>query len=666
MGGGILAERFSQERRVHNNSFEVFARELGRRKVIRSVIVYAIGCFVVLQLTDAVGDALPVVRNNLSYLLVLMIIGFPLVATLAWVFEVKPERDAADLEHGKLSRRSEMALLVAAFVICGAVAYLLFRTLVTDSQMSEPPQTAESSPPVIAVLPFTNLSADPEDRYLGDGLAEELIVALAKVEGLQVLAQNASFYFKNKDADWAEIVDRLRATLILEGSVRKVGDRVHVTAQLVDRNGHHIWAEGYPDLDFADLPGMQWAISQDVLMGLGLGSERGGLAASKPTEDIRAYTYYLQGKDYLRRPRSVTNLDSAQHLFVRALELDTGFIEAKIGLCDALLAMHRQTNQREDYLAANDACISVAAFGDQYPEALISIGNLNRAVGNYVEAERLFRRASLGLPYSTEARYGLARSLLAQGKNEQAMAELEKNLQVEPGNPNVYRQIGLVTASLGNPAQAAEYFAQESDLVPNNPTTLNNLGVAHFAADDWDSAKQAWLRAVKINATTTLLYNLGNIAYYEGRFVEALEYLDQALESLPDSYRYAGKRAAILRFVPGRTVDAQAAFQRASQLAQESLAVNSDDAHAWKYLSGYLANLDDLQGAENAIQQAQTLAPDDSETSYFYAIVQLRKGNQQAAADALQEAIARGYSRKLIAQDPQFSALRESGILQAG
>jgi len=322
-------------------AYQRFLADLKRREVFRVAAVYGAAAFVVIQAADVIFPRIPLPEWTVSLVVWLAILGFPVAMVLAWVYERTPEgmhrTDPAatqELESivAEPPRRrwpAGLAALVGIGLLLGGGWWALQGPLAGDASYDS-----------IAVLPFTDLSGQEENEYFGDGLAEELLNALAGIEGLKVAARTSAFTFKDSDADIREIAEALDVETVLEGSVRRSSDRLRITAQLIDaRTGYHLWSQEY-DRDPADIFAVQDEIAASIADALVLrlsGAEierlyRGG------TDDVEAYELYLTGRQKWVT-RNVPKLREAIEHFEGAIARDSSFALAWSGLADALDAL---------------------------------------------------------------------------------------------------------------------------------------------------------------------------------------------------------------------------------------------------------------------------------------------------------------------------------------
>jgi len=318
-----------------------FIDELKRRNVIRVALAYIIVAWLIAQVTELAFDSFGTPDWAIKTVLFLLVIGFPLALLFAWAFELTPdglkrEKDVSRSESitpktGRKLDYSIFAVLVLALAYFAADKFLL-----DPSQDVEAMQTTAGKS--IAVLPFVNMSSDPEQEYFSDGIAEELLNVLSKIPGLRVSARTSSFQFKGENLDVIKIGQQLNSSLILEGSVRKSGTSVRITAQLIDAgNGFHLWSETY-DRQIEDVFAVQDEISAAIVAALQehLGLQVVAAPRVRAAENPAAHEAYLRGL-YLIAQDTIAGRNGAVQEFERALSHDPDYAIAHAGLAMAML-----------------------------------------------------------------------------------------------------------------------------------------------------------------------------------------------------------------------------------------------------------------------------------------------------------------------------------------
>jgi adenylate cyclase len=404
---------------------------------------------------------------------------------------------------------------------------------------AEPMPLSRKEKPSIAVLPFNNMSGDPEQEYFSDGMTEDIITDLSKVSGLFVVARHTAFTYKGKPLKVQQLGRELGVGHVLEGSVRKAGARVRVTGQLVDcKDGGHVWAERF-DRDLTDIFAIQDEITHAIVEQLKvklLPQEKMSIQ-KPPTDNVEAYNYYLKGRELFHRG-SKTFYKAAREMFVKATELDPSYARAYAGIADCDTFLYLRTTEPisfEAILAMSDKAL---ALDNGLADAYASRGAALSAVKRYAEAEAEFEKAISLDPNSYEAHYFYARACVFQGKIEQATALFERAAAIKPddyaavcilvqfynslgrkqdakeaarnGAKLAERQLTLhpddaKAAELGSGClveigefdRAREWIARALALEPDNPVTHYNAACGYSALGDIDKAFELLERGVR-------------------------------------------------------------------------------------------------------------------------------------------------------------------------
>ena len=323
---------------------------------------------------------------------------------------------------------------------------------------AEAEATAEAEKPSIAVLPFNNMSDDPGQEFFSDGITEDIITDLSKVSGLFVVGRNTSFTYKGKAVQLQQVAAELGAKFILEGSVRKAGERVRVNAQLIDgASGGHLWADRY-DRDLTDIFAIQDEITQAIVEQLKiklLPKEKKAIAQA-PTANVEAYTYYLKGRQFFFNSTRVL-LRLARQMFAKAAEIDPLYARAYAGMaiCDARLEnWYREDVDPASILAAANKAI---ALDPDLAEAHVARGVALGNRGEVEEATKSFERALAADPNNFDAHLAFARFNVAQGKLEQSVPLFERAVELNPDDWQSPMLVDSVLMALNRPAESERY-----------------------------------------------------------------------------------------------------------------------------------------------------------------------------------------------------------------
>jgi adenylate cyclase len=396
----------------------------------------------------------------------------------------------------------------------------------------------EQEKPAIAVLPFNNMSGDPEQEYFSDGITEDIITDLSKVSGLLVIARNTAFTYKGKAVKVQQVAQELGVPFILEGSVRKAGARVRVTAQLISsENGAHVWADRY-DRDLTDIFAIQDDITHAIVEQLKvklLPQEKKSIAQA-PTDNVEAYTYYLRGRQFLHQ-HSKANYELARRMFAKAVELDPLYARAYAGIadCDSFLFLIYHLDIEIDTILATSA--KALALDNGLAEAHASRGLALSLGQRYDEAMAEFEKAISLDPNSFEGHYFYGRACFTQGKLERAAALFERVAEIKPDD---YQSLALLIqiyrslrrhADMDNAARmAVERSETELARHPENPRPAYLGAAALVALGDTDRAKEWLSRALAIAPDDVLTqYNVACIYTNLGDIDRAFDVLERVL-----------------------------------------------------------------------------------------------------------------------------------------
>ena len=392
---------------------------------------------------------------------------------------------------------------------------LIFESLASESSstliLSAPPRSGEISTqqfqnsPSIAVLPFANISADAENEYFCDGLAEELLNALAKIEALRVAARTSAFSFKGKETDVREIGRKLNVSVVLEGSVRKSGNRLRITAQLINvTDGYHLWSERY-DRQIEDLFEIQDEVTLAVVDALKLkllSSEKASLLKQR-TENTEAYQLYLKGRYYWHQ-RTEEAVKKGIECFEQAIDIDPNYALAYAGLADSYsllgLSEYSALSPTEAFPKAKQASVKALEIDNTVAEAHVSLAfgrmyfdwDFQRAESEYQQA------IELNPSYAT-AHHFRALNLMATGQTDLAIAEMNKAQALEPLSLIINTNLGWMLYFARQYDQAIEQYEKTLEMDRNFYPARFRLGQAYLQAGSIDKAVKEFEQAVTLS-----------------------------------------------------------------------------------------------------------------------------------------------------------------------
>ena len=412
--------------------------------------------------------------------------------------------------------------------------------LVTPTNTETVPVAVVSAAKSVAVLPFANLSADPENEYFTDGMADEIINALSKIQSLRVASRTSSFAFKGKNEDIGEIGKKLKVSTVLEGSMRKMGNKLRITAQLVNTaDGYHLWSERY-DREMEDVFAIQDDISQAIVKALRVILSEGEKKQIEKARavDVKAYDYYLRGRQYFHHFRR-KSLEYARQMFNKAIEIDPEYARAYAGVADCCSLLYTYFDARESNLRqADNASMRAIELEPELAEAHVARGIALSMSKRFDEAAPEFEQAMKLDPKLFDASYWFGRMRLTQGMYEESAKLFERASALRPEDYQIPGFYAQVLTTLGRKDEALAAFRRQTRLVeehlelnPDDPRACI-LGAIAFAAlhDEERSAFFAG-RAIADDPDDPMLIDNVACNYAQlGRTDDALTALEQAVD----------------------------------------------------------------------------------------------------------------------------------------
>jgi TolB-like protein/Tfp pilus assembly protein PilF len=529
------------------SSLAEFLDELKRRRVIRALIAYGIFSFTILQVIEPVMHGVHLPESMLSVVVALLGVGFPLTIALAWVFDVTARGITRTPAKEDRFRGARLALLLVGggvlIALPGVTWYFLHR------HGARPAETRETAAPSIAVLPFADMSSNHDQEYFADGVAEEILNALAHVEGLRVTGRTSSFSFKGKNEDVRSIGQKINVAHVLEGSVRKEGQHLRIMAQLVKvSDGYHVWSETF-DRELTSIFAVQEEIARAVAAALTLTllPETSPATSQRRTRSVEAYSQYLLGRQFHAR-QTHDGYRHAVEAYEKAVAIDPSYAPPHAQLAITLRAVGFDAEDRATAMTLRNRALAEAeraiALGPDLAEAYASRGLLRvDFLRDWSGAQSDFRRA----------------------------------LELDPNDAPTYRRLGLLVASQGRLADALAAVDHATQLDPLDTTSWLCVGTLRAASGRIDLARAAQLRVLEIAPASEDAHD--ELAVYdllEGRPAEALARV--AVISKPERLRVV----AIAEHDLGHAKESERALQtliaRYAHLGAESIA----QVYAWR------------------------------------------------------------------------------------
>jgi TolB-like protein/tetratricopeptide (TPR) repeat protein len=511
-----------------------FFGELKRRNVYKVAIAYAVIAWLLIQIATQTFPFFEIPNWIVRAVIVLLLLGFPVALVIAWAFELTPEglkrTEVAD-ELPRKSARSRAWIYIV--IVAGAISVGVFffgRYTATSKQSGLTEVPAKS----IAVLPFVNMSADKNDEYLSDGISEELITALSKITGLQVKARTSSFAFKGKSEDIQKIGELLHVSHLVEGSVAKAGNRLRISAQLIQASdGNHLWSDTY-DREMQDIFAVRSDVAQQVVQALQvkLGVEATRALTQKPTENLKAFQYYMQGRASTQR-RTRDDLLAAIRYYQKAIEEDPNYALAYAGLADAYgtLGFYGYIAPIEARRKQEEGGRKALALDENLAEAHAALGAAYMAFApsDFSLGDRELRHAIELSPSLALAHSYLGNSLVRQGRVDKGLEEYLRARELDPLASNFARNVAMPYYLKRDYVRALDLLRQANELGPAFTSTWEIGVYIQNKLLDETLAELEKAKGERKN-DSILIYDTGMVYAAQGKRAEALQIIKELEE----------------------------------------------------------------------------------------------------------------------------------------
>jgi TolB-like protein/cytochrome c-type biogenesis protein CcmH/NrfG len=592
-----------------------FFEEVKRRKVYRVAAAYIIAAGGIIQLASAAFPAWELPNWALRLVIVLLLIGFPIALILAWAFDITAQGIQATpgVAAGRAHRRRNVLMLVATGVIISAAAGFFLLPRVAAHKVDKS----------IAILPFENLSDERENAYFADGIQDDVLTNLSKIGDLKVISRTSVMPYRGKASNLREIGKALGVSNILEGSVRRSGNKVRVNVQLIDANtDKHLWANDY-DRDLTDVFAIQTDLAQKIASELQakLSPSEKAQMTRKPTENGEAYLAFVQAHNLSCAFEDFDKLKQGEQLYERAIELDPKFAlaMARYSLLESWI-LHDRERTVERREKARTLAERALQLQPDLPEAHLALGfSYYYGDNDFNAALKEFEIARLGLPNESEVYLAIGAIQRRQGKWAQSTADLQKAVSLNPKDIWSLQNLSFNYAMLRNYDAAHQIIDRALAL---DPTALEPLEVksklAIATSGDFSFAEKAFESVKTLPLSNEQKIKLAggraNVFLLERKYNEGL----QAAESLPDNgfsglsgglctkYYLIGFARKFLHDDNG----ARAAFLKAKSAAEEQLKRSPDAADLHIQLAKVLAYLGEKETALAEAQRATELQPE--------------------------------------------------------
>ena len=524
-----------------------FFAELKRRNVYKVAVAYAVVSWLLIQAASIFFPAFDAPPWVMKIFIIVIIFGFPVALIFSWAFEITPEgiKLESEIEPNKSTARRTGRKIVAVTIALAVVAAGLFVYQLVRSRPTVTPRQSEAATVVpnksIAVLPFDNLSHDPDNAYFAEGVQDEILTRLAKVADLKVISRTSTQHFKSTPENLPQIAKQLGVTNILEGSVQKANDQVRVNVQLINAlTDAHLWADTY-DRKLTDIFAVESDIAKTIAESLQAkltGSEKNAIS-KKPTENLEAHELYLKGRYFWNR-RNTASLRKAGDYFQQAIDLDPNYALAYAGLADvhSILPIYAGTAPKDDVPKALAAARKAVELDRNLAEAYTSLGNALVSNAQLKLAEQEFRRALVLNPNYATAHQWLAECLFGQGRFPESLVEIERAHELDPLSLIINASYASSLSGVGRYDDAVKQARKALDLDPDLIPGHEILGQIYEDEGKLDEAIAEYRKANEIEPKPSNFAMLAHAYAKTGRVAETRKILDK-LTAL-SARRYVG------------------------------------------------------------------------------------------------------------------------------
>jgi TolB-like protein/Tfp pilus assembly protein PilF len=517
-----------------------FFAELKRRNVYKVAVAYAVVGWLLVQVTTQVFPIFEI-PNWASRLIVLaIIIGFPIALVIAWAFELTPEglKRTEDVDLNATAHQPRKRRWIFVVIIAGAISLSLFFIGRYTARNSSSASSAGLPEKSIAVLPFENQNRDPDTDYLCDGIPESIINSLSELPKLKVMSRNSVFHYKGKEADAQKVGKELKVQTLLTGRVRQRGDSLTIGVELINaQDNSQLWGQQY-SRKLADVFAVQEEIAKEVSDKLRLkltGTEKEQLA-KRPTENLKAFQYYMQGRAAAQRRTNADLLASVSY-YEKALQEDGKYALAYAGLADAYanLGYYGSIAPIEGRRKAEEAARKALELDDKLAEAHAALGltYIGFAPSNFSIGDKELGHAIELSPNLAVAHYNLGLSFIRQGRLDEASAELMKARALDPLSSVIARAVVIPYYFKRDYGRAFELLRQANELGPALSATWE---IGLFIRSG--SIKEAFAEIEKAKDARRndplLIYSAGMAYAASGKQAEALQSIKE-LEAIAGS-----------------------------------------------------------------------------------------------------------------------------------
>ena len=646
----------------------------------RSRLFKIAGTYIVMAwvLMQVVAVTIPIINGPQwadNFALLVLIVCFPLVLLYSWWQElclrlrfVNQQNNEKLVKQIKGRAHRDLMYICGIGLLSSGVSYILLLQILNLPPRADPVYAESIIPAKVAenglvVMPFKQVGMQPSD-YSVEILQSELLTFLSQSSQLLVTAERVVADLP-EDAPLSLIRARTGAKYVLEGLVSVVKQELNVTTTLTESGtGHQVWAHKSV-VGLSHQLYLHETLSRQIFNALTflMPQDETQQVQFRPTDDIQAYDYYVQGKSLLKSAYNEEQLKRVEQLFLQALERDNEFELAEAGLCQTYLELYGISKISQVFELARQACQKEKNRIGVRAESQIALGQLYYESGQYQLAVEQFEQALTLQQNNSNALTGMARTMASTDAPEQAEALFLRAIQAEPGYWLNYERYGSFLFSSGRYLDASLQFSKQSILQPNSEEAFNNVGAAYYLNSEFEKATVNWQRALALKSSANLYSNLGTSLFYSKKFAQAANMYEQAVRLNSGNFVFKANLADAYKYIVDQEGRSKALFLEALKQARGSEDINDHDPMIKAHIARFSAEAGQCQQANRYSQTVQAFLSDDPYIYYWLALAATNCKTRQEVLAFLKETLRLGYPQKLLSRDHQFTQYQQEILL---
>ncbi|REL38765.1 tetratricopeptide repeat protein [Rhodohalobacter sp. SW132] len=558
------------------------------------------------------------------------------------------------------------ALRTRKVLFGSGVLAILFLTVFMLFNRSDLLQSGSGTPGTelihVAVLPFSNIGADPGRQVFADGLVETITSQLSRLEQFQTdLWVVPPGELRSHNITSAGEANRMfGVNYAIAGSLQPISDRLRLTITLIDSKNLRQINSAVVDVDASEVLELHNKSVENLLtmLNLELNQETIGVINEGKTTVPAAFELYVQGLGYLQKyEQKSENIDNAINAFNEAVAIDNDFALAHAGLGQAYWSKYENTRERTWINRAVEVSKIAYDLNNKLLQVNITRGMISSGTGNYEEAIQYFNDALSTDPTSADALLGLAEAYEYTGNYEQAESTYKRAIRLKPDYWAGYNYLGAFYYRNSNYDKAKEQFRRVIEVTPDNYRGYMNLGSMHYFTEQLEEARAMYEKSLDLEKTYSAASNLGTLYFIEGKYPESADMYTTAIEINDGNYVLWGNLASAYYWSPGKRNQSFSVYERALELAKEQNEINPNNPDIIINMAGYEARLGNKKQAITHVQQALEYAPESATIMYLAGSVYEQLGVRSKALTWIKSAMDAGYSRSDIVNQPELQEL---------